>query len=373
MRLAFVSFHYFPYGGLTRDMRAMAELCQERGHDVVIYVGTWHGERLQHLKAETLVNHRTWSNPSHNSAFIAALQQKLAQEPDRVVIGFNKMPGLDFYYAADTCFAAKADQRGGLFRSTRRARQYLAHEEAVFSPRSRTHSFMISRREMAVFRRYYDTPLDRLHVLPPGIRRDRVLPEDEAEWRAGLRERYGLAADQKLVLMVGSNFKLKGLDRAIRGFAALPADFARKTVLWVAGQGRAAPFERLARKLKVDGQVRILGVRDDVAELLWIADAFLHPAYRENTGTVILEAMVAGLPVVVTDVCGYADYVTAHRLGQVLSGDVSGADVATALVNVLSKPRDQWVARSREFAREDIYSMTERAAELIETLSGDLP
>jgi hypothetical protein len=39
------------------------------------------------------------------------------------------------------------------------------------------------------------------------------------------------------------------------------------------------------------------------------ADLLIHPAYNENTGTVLLEALVAGLPVLTTAVCGYAHYI----------------------------------------------------------------
>jgi UDP-glucose:(heptosyl)LPS alpha-1,3-glucosyltransferase len=45
MQLAFALFHYFPYGGLERDMLAVAHVCQNRGHDVTIYCGGWQGEK----------------------------------------------------------------------------------------------------------------------------------------------------------------------------------------------------------------------------------------------------------------------------------------------------------------------------------------
>ena len=369
MRLAFVLFHYFPYGGLERDMLAMANLCQARGHEVVIFTGAWQGDKPANLRVEVLPLKKTFSNAGSNAAFVEALQQKLAQEPGWLVIGFNKMPQLDFYYAADTCFAAKAyGERGALYRMTPRAKQYLAHEEAVFAPTSKTQCFMISRREMATFQRIYGTPLDRLHLLPPGFRRDRVMPDDYAEQRAALRKQYGLLPQHKLVLMVGSDFKRKGLERAIRALAALPSGLARQTLLWVAGQDKPDAYLRLAAKLGVDQQVRILGARDDVSQLLWSADAFLHPAHSENTGTVILEAMVAGLPAVVTDVCGYAPYVGTRQMGEVIKGEVTATKLAHAIESVLTSARQHWLDQGRTFAQEDIYSMTERAAELIERL-----
>lgn len=369
MRLAFVLFHYFPYGGLERDMLAMADLCQARGHDVVIYTGAWQGDMPEHLKVEVLPVKKAFSNPGRNAAFIEALTKKLQQEPKRLVIGFNKMPGLDFYYAADTCFAAKAyEERGPFYRLTPRTKQYLAHEKAVFSPQSHTQCLMISRHEMATFKRLYGTQDERLHLLPPGIRRDRVMPGDYAERRQQLRQQFGITDDQKVVLMVGSDFKRKGLDRAIKGIAALAAEQREKTQLWVAGQDDGASYQRLAAKEGVGKQLQLLGARDDVSELLWACDAFTHPAYSENTGTVILEAMVAGLPAVVTAVCGYAPYVKDRDFGAVLDAPVSADSVARALQQVLAQPRDHWVNKSHQFANEDIFSMTERACELIERL-----
>ena len=44
----------------------------------------------------------------------------------------------------------------------------------------------------------------------------------------------------------------------------------------------------------------------------------IHPAYNENTGTVLLEALVAGLPVLVSAVCGYAHYIAEANCGLVL-------------------------------------------------------
>lgn len=372
MHLAFVAFHYFPYGGLTRDMRAMAELCQQRGHDVIIYVGSWQGPSLPHLKVEVIELKRTLSNAAYNQAFVSALQQRLKQDPSRrTVVGFNKMPGLDFYYAADTCFADKAQTRGRLYRATKRAKRYLEDEAAVFSTQSKTHSFMISRQEMAIYQRFYHTPSTRLHMLPPGIHRERIMPADYKTQRLQLRKKLGIADHQRVLLMVGSDFARKGLDRAIKGLAALPKDEKARTLLWAAGQDDPKPFNKLARQLGVADNVEILGARDDVSHLMWAADAFLHPAYSENTGTVILEAMVAGLPAIVTDVCGYAHYVEEAKLGEVIGEHDADTNMAASLTRVLSQPRSLWVSKSNDFSKKDLYSMTEHAVELIEATMRD--
>ncbi|MDX9875711.1 MAG: glycosyltransferase family 4 protein [Spongiibacteraceae bacterium] len=367
MKLAFALFKYFPYGGLQRDMLAIARTAAARGHDVTIYASEWQGEQPIDLPVE-LLPVRALSNHSHDARFAHQLQERLAGS-SAVVFGFNKMPGLDFYYAADSCFAAKAyEQRNWLYRRSRRCRQYLALERAVFGPDSHTEILLISAPEQAVYERYYHTPAVRLHLLPPGIRRDRIMPDNYPARREALRREHGLADSDRLLLFVGSGFRTKGLDRAIAALAALPPALRETTQLWVVGQDKFAPYQKLADKRGVAQRVQFLGGRDDIAELLWSGDLLIHPAYRENTGTVLLEAMIAGLPIVTTSACGYAGYVRDHDMGTVLA-EPTTTGLATATAELLEIPREQWVARGRQFAATaDIFDMPTRAVELIERL-----
>ena len=365
MKLAFALFRYFPYGGLERDLLALAQLMHARGHDVTIYTRSWEGPRPD--LPVVLLPVRALTNHGSNAAFARRLQSELPADVDAVV-GFNKMPGLDFYYAADVCFARKAyAERSWIYRLTSRARSSLVMEEHVFGRGAHTQILMISQPQVGIYQRYYGTDAARFHMLPPGIRRDRIMPDDYTQRRAQLRADYGLSDADRLLMMVGSDFRRKGLDRAIRALAAMPAAERAQYHLWVAGQDKAQPFEQLARELGVSEQVRILGGRDDVSELLWAADMLLHPAYSENTGTALLEGMVAGLPVIATATCGYAHYIDDYRMGEILA-DEAGADVfAAAIRRQLQTDRDEWVARARHMIdHADIFSMTERAAELIE-------
>ena len=49
-----------------------------------------------------------WTNVARNQNFITVLLRLLAKSKFDAVVGFNKMPGLDIYFAADPCFEAKA-------------------------------------------------------------------------------------------------------------------------------------------------------------------------------------------------------------------------------------------------------------------------
>lgn len=367
MKLAFLLFHYFPYGGLERDMLALARLCLTRQHQVTIYTQSWQGAKPEGI---TLVEISTGAFTNHGraSAFVTQVQQRLRDAPVDLAIGFNKMPGLDVYYAADVCFAEKAfAERGWWYRWGSRCRTYLALEKAVFGPEARTQIFMISPAQIPVFKKHYGTADERIQLLPPGIRRDRVMPADYEQQRSQLRRDFSLADNDYLLLMVGSDFKRKGVARSIRALAALRQPLGNRARLWIAGMDRPAAFIALAQQLGVAERVAFLGARDDVPQLMWAADVFVHPAYSEAAGAVLLEAMVAGLPVITTDVCGYAHYVQQHSQGRVLSNLEADTELAAAIEAVADNEGSHWRAKGRTFAESaDIFSMMDRAAEWIE-------
>lgn len=367
MRLTFVLFHYFPYGGLERDMLTVARACQQRGHEVTIYTSAWQGPKPTDIAiVELPVAART--NHGRANAFVERFIDALRGVAPSVVVGFNKMPGLDVYYAADTCYAHKAfAERNFFYRLMPRARQYLALENAVFGSASNTEILIIAKAQIPLFQRYYDTPDARLHLLAPGIRRDCVMPPDYAERRRALRSEYGLDDDALLILFVGSDYRRKGLERALRGIAALPETLRRRVRFWIAGQDKQTPFLNLVRTLDLENHVRFLGARDDIPQLMWSADLLLHPAYSEAAGLVLLEAMVAGLPVIASEACGYAHYIEENAMGRVLRGPIAPPTIADAIASVFAEGRAAWQERSRlTCERADIFSMPQRAAEIIE-------
>ena len=56
------------------------------------------------------------------------------------------------------------------------------------------------------------------------------------------------------------------------------------------------------------------------------ADYLVHAARTENTGTVLIEAMICGLPVLVTGNCGFAFHVHDADAGIMNAGDALGQE-----------------------------------------------
>ncbi len=368
MQLAFVLYKYFPYGGLQRDFLRIALECQRRGHGIRVYTMSWDGAIPEGFEVilrpvRALTNHR------RNERFARKVLDELEHSPVDRVVGFNKMPGLDVYYAADPCFEEKIrTQRGPLYRLSARYRHFARFERDVFSPAARAEILLISEVEQPYFARHYRTPPERFHVLPPGIAADRRAPADAAQVRAALRQELGLADQDLLLVQIGSGFKTKGLDRSIEALAALPAELRARTRLAVIGQDNPAIFQAQAKRLNVAEQVDFLGGRDDVPRFLLGADLLIHPAYSENTGTVLLEALVSGLPVLTSAACGYAHYIEEADCGLVVPAPFEQSVLNNMLVDILSDAdlRQRWHRQALEFAdRADLYSLPEKAADVI--------
>jgi UDP-glucose:(heptosyl)LPS alpha-1,3-glucosyltransferase len=309
------------------------------------------------------------SNHARCSSFVRGVLPLLAQGGFDATVGFNKMPGLDIYYAADTCFQARSrEKHGPLFRLGSRYRTFVELEGSVFSPSAGTEILLISPMEKPKFQSCYGTQEERFHLLPPGISPDRIAPENASAIRAEVRRELGVPTEDKLVLMVGSAFKTKGLDRALRALAALPEALRRRSCLVVVGRGENAPFLRLARRLGVEDRLHLLGGRDDVPRFLLAADLLLHPAYTENTGTVLLEALAAGLPVLATEVCGYGFHVREAQAGLLVSEPFRQEQLNHQLLQMLSPvAAGTWRENALAYVRRtDIFSLPEKAADLIE-------
>ncbi len=377
MQIAFCIFKYFPFGGIQRDLMKLARESLARGHEVRVYVVHWNaplpaetGEAIEVVKApvSALANHRLYER------FAAWVRDHLRRHPVDVVVGMNKMPGLDVYYAGDSCFEEKvSSQRGALYRLLPRYRHFAAFERAVFDPSARTRVLTISNQQVPQFRKHYGTPEARFYPLPPGIDPDRRAPDDVSEVRQAFRREFQLGDNERLLLFVGSGFRKKGLDRTLLAFRALPPELYSRTRLFVIGHDNAQPFRRLAKRLKVADRVRFFPGRDDIPRFLFSADGLVLPAYDENAGMIIIEAMIAGLPALVTGNCGYAQFLRDARAGIVSEAPFDQQQFNAQLIELLtSAERPRWRSNGIRLADDpSIYQLASRAVDVIELAAAE--
>ena len=142
-------------------------------------------------------------------------------------------------------------------------------------------------------------PRDRVHVIPSGVRPSRFSGPAPERVR-GARRR---------VLYLGRLHVQKSVETLVCAAAALPPDV--EVVL--AGDGpERTRLESLARRMGLQDRVRFLGFvpPDEVPALLPTADVFVLPSRYEELGSVLLEAMACGLPIVATRTGGVPSVIT---------------------------------------------------------------
>ncbi|MBA8200098.1 glycosyltransferase family 4 protein [Citrobacter freundii] len=368
MIVAFCLYKYFPFGGLQRDFMRIAQTVAARGHHVRVYTQSWEGECPEVFEL-ILVPIKSRTNHGRNAEYYSWVQAHLLQHPVERVVGFNKMPGLDIYYAADVCYAEKVAQEKSIFyRLTSRYRHYAEFERATFQQGQPTQLLMLTNKQIADFQKHYQTEAERFHILPPGIYPDRKYSQQIPNSRDIYRQKNGISKQQYLLLQVGSDFTRKGVDRSIRALASLPETLRQNTLLFVVGQDKPRKFQALADKLNVHANVRFFSGRNDVAELMAAADLLMHPAYQEAAGIVLLESIAAGLPVLTTAICGYAHYIRDANCGVVIEEPFQQDILNEVLCRALREPSlcSGWRESARYYAdTQDLYSLPEKAADII--------
>lgn len=372
MKFVFIIFKYFPYGGLERDFLQIAQQAILRGHEVTVITQSWQGNQPDKLnviikKPKGLSNHRRCRY------FSTQVQNYLAQQRFDLIVGFNRIPGLDIFYAADECYAAKVEQKYPAWyrRLSPRCRTLLGFEKAIFQSPSKTEILSIAETAMQKYIQHYQTSRQRIHILPPNIKlTDKLMAIDKSSLREKLATEMQCDAKNTWLLMVGSHFKTKGVDRSLRALATLPSELLAKINLIVVGKGDVKPYQRLAKSLAITKQIRFLGARDDVPVLMQASDILVHPARHEFAGKVIVEALAYGLPVIVTDHCGYAMHVANANAGVLVPSPFQQKQFNQLLSEMLgSDKRKQWQENARTYCqRMQVSNMPERALNIMENL-----
>ena len=313
-KLALLLYRYFPYGGLQKDFLGITKELLARGHEVKVYTRSWEGDIPKNLDVVQL-GEKGFSNYSKNKTYVVKALKSVKDFLPDIVFGFNKMPGLDLYFAADTCFAKQSLKKNPLQKFTRRHRQSMEFESEVFSRDSNSKILLLNEIQAQDFQDVYSTQQERLTFIPPGIERD----WNQQEF-IDIAKLLNLPANEKIILFVGSDFSRKGLDRAIIGISHLLKQNISATLL-VLGDDHKGPYEKAIKDLSLSNRIIFLGPRKDVASFMKSSHLLVHPAREEAAGNIIIEALVSGLPSLVSSEVGFSAEVLKYKSGIVVDGE----------------------------------------------------
>ena len=146
----------------------------------------------------------------------------------------------------------------------------------------------------------YQSRLGRdLIVLPNAANENPGISADE---RLRLRARLGLAPSQPTFISVGRLSPDKGFRDLIKAFQLICKDTPDAALLIVGGGELETELAEQIHALGLEKNIFLLGIRNDAPNLLLASDIYISASRREGLSLSILEAMMASLPLVVTDV-----------------------------------------------------------------------
>jgi len=187
--------------------------------------------------------------------------------------------------------------------------------------------------------------------------------------RSSLRDELRLAADDQLAVAVGNLYPVKGHGYLLEALALLRTRLPRLHVA-IAGRGELSdPLLAEARRLQVTQRFHLLGLRSDIGNVLAASDVFVLPSLSEGVPLALLEAMLAGKPIVATAVGEVPTVLEGGHAGVVVRpGDA--AVLADALASLLSDPAEARrlgaAAAARASEAYTLSSMLDRYAALYE-------
>jgi glycosyltransferase involved in cell wall biosynthesis len=144
----------------------------------------------------------------------------------------------------------------------------------------------------------------------------------------------GINADDLVVGIVGRLAEGKGHEFVIQAVPLVIKEIPRVKFIFVGGGPLKNQLEDLALQVGVKDKVIFTGERNDVPELLAVFDVFCLASLYEGMSRAILEAQVAGKPVVATRIGGIPDVVLEGKTAFLVEPKDS-AGLAAALIRIL--------------------------------------
>jgi UDP-glucose:(heptosyl)LPS alpha-1,3-glucosyltransferase len=180
----------------------------------------------------------------------------------------------------------------------------------------------------------YGPVVKKVAVVFNSVDLDRFHPRNRELHRAEKRSALDIPSDAVVLLFVGNNYRLKGLEPLMAAVGFLRRKFPSRSIrLLVAGRGRAARYRRKARRLGVADLVLFLGSVKNIEQYYAASDIYVHPTFYDSCSLTVLEALASGLPVVTTRFNGAADAIVSEDGGRVVEDPADVNDLAESIAH----------------------------------------
>lgn len=276
----------------------------------------------------------------------AKVAPKIIQRfPCDVVVSFGRMISQDVLRSgggSHRVFLQKLGEEGGLRRRiwhdlSLYHQSVLALERRQFQAGHYKRILAVSEEVKRELLDVYAVPEDKVTVIYNGVDEKRFHLGLRDQFRQLIRKQWHIPLDAPTVLFVGSGFRRKGLDRLLKAWSSPQM---KDTYLVVVGDdAQRSRYQALAED-RTHGKVVFVGRRDDVESYYGAADLLALPAVQEAFGNVVLEALAAGLPAVVSRTVGASEILKGGLAEGIIPHPEDPKEMAAKLLAMLERGRD---------------------------------
>lgn len=174
-----------------------------------------------------------------------------------------------------------------------------------------------------------------VRVIPNGVDTVQFSSQSRAEQRALARVRFRLSPPDFALLLIGNDWKKKGLDCLLQSMASC-AELNLK--LLVVGSDQRGEYERVVGHFGLADRVFFLEPSSDVIQFYAAADAYVGPSLEDAYGLPVLEAMACGLPVIASSRAGVSEIIVHRKNGMILHNPQDSEELAKVLRELSSNP-----------------------------------
>ncbi len=206
--------------------------------------------------------------------------------------------------------------------------------EQLVYPRNKLVLTAISKKTAADLGRFYkiSSPVP---VIYYGLDLQRFNPQRRMQLRPVARTELALPDAAHVVLLVGNDWKKKGLPSLLKAIGRL-----QQSDIWllVVGRDQTAPYQALIEQYNLQGRVLFLPLRADVEWYYAAADVYAGPSLEDAFALPPAEAMACGVPAIVSSQAGVSELVTDGKDALTLKDPQDVAELSELLFKVYTDP-----------------------------------
>jgi UDP-glucose:(heptosyl)LPS alpha-1,3-glucosyltransferase len=196
--------------------------------------------------------------------------------------------------------------RPGFLRRFHRRAYYalLAGLERRIYAEPRVSLAAVSRRTATLLADYFHR--QDVRVIPNGVDAAQFSPSARIARRAEARLRRNFLESDFVLLLIGNDWRVKGLETVLRAMGVL-RELPMRVI--VAGDDSPGSFREMVESLGIPERCHFEPSREDVLEFYAAADVYVSPSREDSFGLPVAEAMACGLPVITSLHAGMADLI----------------------------------------------------------------